>query len=96
MAQYGELMTAIVQKQMSLVGRTVALKTARQVLGIEVSDAGIVHGHASKSTLELLLKEYESLSGEHAFALAKDAIKPILDGTEDLPDKLKEEIPLKE
>ena len=89
MADYDRLMTAIIKKQMSIIGSEFALKVARNVPGIEVDDKGNVTSSASKAKLRILVEEYKLISGELAVLFAKKAIQSLLNGKEDLPDELK-------
>ena len=88
MATYDELMTAIIKKEISIVGREVALRIARSVPGIKVDDDGNVTD-GTKAKLRSLANAYKELSGGIAFVFAKKAIAPILTGKEDLPEELK-------
>jgi hypothetical protein len=88
MATYDELMTAIVKKQISIIGEKVALKMAIEVPGLKVDSSGNVAG-GNKSKLEALVDKYKEIAGGVAVLFAKKAIKPLLSGKEDLPDDLK-------
>ncbi len=88
MATYNELMTAIVKKEIATIGATIALKLARKVPGITVDDTGNVTG-GSKATLQQLVDSYKTIAGSIATMFAKNAIKYLLAGDEDLPDELK-------
>ena len=88
MASYDELMTAIVKKEISIMGKEVALRESRSVPGIQVDDNGNVSG-GSKAKLRALIDVYKQLSGGMAIVFAKRAIAPFLTGKEDLPEELK-------
>lgn len=89
MATYAELMTAIIKKQISIIGEKIALQLARKVFGLKVSDDGTVTAGASKEALADLLEQYKAIAGGVAVMFAKRAIEPILSGKEDLPEELK-------
>lgn len=89
MADYAELMSAIIKKQMSIIGAKLALQQARKVPGIKVDDNGNVTAGESKAKLQALVDAYREIAGAVAVMFAKKAIKPLLSGKEDLPDELK-------
>ncbi|MFH1786487.1 MAG: hypothetical protein ABH829_02485 [archaeon] len=89
MATYAELMTAVIQKHIQIMGAKPAVAIARRVQEIRVSDDGKVTRGASKDTFELLLNAYKDISGPISLFFAKQAVTPILDGDEDLPQELK-------
>ena len=89
MTNYAELMTAIIKKQIDIIGAKVALKQARTVSGVEVDDEGNVKKGASKEKLAKLIGAYKQIAGAVAVMFAKNAIQPLLKGDEDLPDELK-------
>ena len=88
MANYAELMSAIIKKQISIIGEKVALDKARSVSGIKVDDSGNVTEGASKAKLQALLDAYKAVAGGVSIMFAKKAIKPLLTGKEDLPAEL--------
>jgi hypothetical protein len=88
MATYDELMTAIIKKQISIIGEKVALKMATEVIGIKVDNSGNVTG-GNKAKLESLVDKYKEIAGGVAVLFAKKAIKPLLSGKEDLPNDLR-------
>ena len=73
MTDYADLMTAIIKKQITIIGAELALKLARSVNGIEVSDAGVVTTGASKDKLRALLEAYKQVAGEVSVMFAKKA-----------------------
>ena len=88
MASYDELMTAVVKKQITIIGEKIALKQAQKVSGIKVDASGNVSG-GNKAKLEALVDKYKEIAGGVAIIFAKKAIKPLLSGKEDLPSELK-------
>jgi len=88
MADYSTLMSAIIKKEMSIVGKEFALKVARNVPDVEVDDEGNVSG-GNKARLHMLVEEYRRVSGGLAVIFARKAIQPFLSGGEDLPEELK-------
>ena len=90
MTDYTRLMSAIIKKEMSIMGKDFALKVARNVPGLVIDDAGNVKSVGTKAQLRLLVAQYKSVSGGLAVMFAKKAIEPLLSGDEDLPDELKE------
>lgn len=77
---YTSLIEAIVAKQTSILGPTLAVAKARRVSGLEVDDNGRVAaiiGNPLK-ILEGLVKEYQSLSGVLAIQFCKSAISPLV------------------
>jgi len=88
MAGYGELMTAIIKKQMAVMGDKVALQKARDVSGIKVDDSGNITAGASKEKLSALVDSYKSVAGGVAVMFAKKAIAGKTAGV-NLPDELK-------
>jgi len=87
MVSYDQLMTVIILKEISIMGKEVALKESRIVPGIKVDDQGNVTG-GSKAKLKSLIDVFKELSGGMAIVFAKKAIEPILTGDEDLPEEL--------
>ena len=88
MASYDELMTAVVKRQVAIIGQKIAINKAKEVKGITVDDSGNVSG-GNKAKLESLVEKYKGIAGGVAVLFAKKAIKPLLSGKEDLPDTLK-------
>jgi len=85
--------SAIITKQVSILGETIALKKAGKVEGIILNDLGKVasiHGDG-KIVLEKLLKEYASLTGEATILFSKEAIAPLIKENSSLilPEELK-------
>jgi len=87
---YGDLMTAIVKKQISLIGSDRALLFARKVPRVDVNDDGTVTSGGSKDALSALCQQYMTVASGVAKMLMKSAIAPLLPGsTLDLPDELR-------
>ena len=86
---YEDLMTAIVQKQISIIGSERAIFFARKVPRIAVSEDGTVTG-GGKDTLSALCQQYMSVASGVAKMLMKSAIAPLIAGSSlDLPDELR-------
>lgn len=89
-ANYGDLMTAIVKKQISVIGSDRALLFARKVPRIDISDDGTVNNVGSKEALSALCQQYMSVASGVAKMLMKSAVAPLLPGSKlDLPDELR-------
>jgi hypothetical protein len=87
---YGDLMTAIVKKQISIIGSERAILFARKVPRVSVSDDGTVTGGGSKDGLSILCQQYMSVASGVAKMLMKSAIAPLMAGCKlDLPDELR-------
>ncbi len=87
---YEDLMTAIVQKQISIIGSERAVLFARKVARIAVSDDGTVTGGGSKDALAALCQQYMSVASGVAKMLMKSAIAPLIAGASlELPDELR-------
>jgi hypothetical protein len=87
---YDDLMTAIVQKQISIIGSERAILFARKVPRISVSDDGTVTSGGSKDSLSALCQQYMSVASGVAKMLMKSAIAPLIAGASlDLPDELR-------
>jgi hypothetical protein len=87
---YGDLMTAIVQKQISIIGTERAILFARKVPRIAVNDDGTVTGGGTKDALSALCQQYMSVASGVARMLMKSAIAPLISGSSlDLPEELR-------
>ncbi len=87
---YEDLMTAIVQRQISIIGSERAILFARKVPRIAVSNDGTVTGGGSKDSLSALCQQYMSVASGVAKMLMKSAIAPLIAGASlDLPDELR-------
>ena len=83
-------MTAIVKKQISLIGSDRALLFARKVPRIDVTDDGTVASGGTKEALSALCQQYMSVASGVARMLMKSAIAPLVAGSAlDLPDELR-------
>lgn len=90
MVGYGDLMTAIVQKQISIIGSERAVRFARKVPGIAVNEDGTVTSGGTKESLSCLCREYMSVASGVARMLMKSAVAPLLNGSRlDLPEELR-------
>ncbi|HWG39576.1 MAG TPA: hypothetical protein VN658_03430 [Candidatus Acidoferrales bacterium] len=86
---YEDLMTAIVKKQISVIGSERAVLFARKVPQITVSNDGTVVG-GNKAALSALCQQYMSVASGVAKMLMKSAVAPLLNGSPlDLPDELR-------
>ncbi|HEY4480313.1 MAG TPA: hypothetical protein VJB58_02485 [Candidatus Paceibacterota bacterium] len=63
---YKSMLTEIIQKQIVILGPQIAVLKARNVPGITISDDGVVTdvSGSEQDTLQKLIDEYVSLSGE--------------------------------
>ena len=63
---YKSMLTEIIQKQIVILGPQIAVLKARNVPGITISDDGVVTDVSGpeQDTLQKLIDEYVSLSGE--------------------------------
>jgi hypothetical protein len=87
---YGDLMTAIVKKQISVIGSERAILFARKVPRIAVNDDGTVTSGGTKDSLSVLCQQYMSVASGVARMLMKSAIAPLISGSPlDLPDELR-------
>lgn len=77
--QYKEIVTAIIEKQKSIIGSDMAIRKSRKVTGLTVNDEGKAEGISEDpiNTLESLIKEYSALSGNIAIKFSKEAAGPI-------------------
>ncbi len=83
-------MTAIVQKQISIIGSERAILFARKVPHIIISNDGTITSGGNKETLSALCQQYMSVASGVAKMLMKSAIAPLIAGsTLDLPDELR-------
>ena len=89
MTEYARLMTAIIKKEIPIIGMELALKIARSVPGLQVDNSGNVISVATKIQLQILVDLYKQVSGDISILFAKKAIKQLLTGKEDLPNELK-------
>lgn len=92
---YCQLATAIIQKQIEIIGSKIALKKAQNVKNILISPDGEVlriQGNVLEA-LENLIKEYADISGETAVNFSQQAIAPLIKSHPDweLPLILKED-----
>lgn len=90
---YKKLLTDIIQKQIVILGPTIALIKARAVPGLEIdASGGVVKITGSPSeTLRQLIDEYVSLSG----LIVKTTMEPLLSKYPEISEKLSNSIPLK-
>ncbi len=90
MVQYNDLMTAIIKKQITIIGSEKAVRYARRVPGVVVKDDGTVAPGASKAHLASLIQEYKKVAGEVAMFLIRQSVAPLLSQSQlDLPAELK-------
>jgi len=73
-------MTAIIKKQITIIGSEKALKYARRVPGVVVADDGRVTSGADQAALAGLVQEYKKLAGTVAIMVMKSSIAPLLSG----------------
>jgi len=72
---YQDLVEKIIQKQASILGAPVAVRRARNVAGLEVSDGGAVTKMAGNPNLVLtgLVEQFKALSGSVGVDFCKQA-----------------------
>jgi hypothetical protein len=74
---YKQILTEIIKKQIIILGPQMAVLKARNVLGIKVSDEGVVTeiNGPEQVILQKLIDEYVALSGE----IVKNAVNSIFE-----------------
>lgn len=94
MTTWEEAIEAAIQKEINVLGKTVALRTARQVPGLEVEDDGRVTGleRDGKQCLAELVGAYQDIGGAVSATLIARSIKQSGGDDLDLPDILAERI----
>lgn len=77
--QYKELLTAIIKKQSSMIGMSLAVKKAQNIAGLEVDENGNVTACAGDALkmVEELVNAYSALAGDMAIKFCKEASKPV-------------------
>ncbi|GEM_PF-5719699 len=85
---YDALGTAIIKKQVQILGVEIAVETARHA-GITVDATGQAKG-MDKTGLRALLGAFKQIEGGFAIIAAKKAIAPFLNEKLDLPEELKD------
>ncbi|MBI4054179.1 MAG: hypothetical protein HY397_02515 [Candidatus Doudnabacteria bacterium] len=85
--QYQELMSEIVNKQMTVLGPDVALQKALQVPGLKVDKTGKVSSITGdeQEILQHLINVYIELSG----AIVKNILNPVFEKYPDISVKIK-------
>lgn len=80
MNPYEEIAQAIIQKQMLVIGGSIALSRARKVNGLEVDEGGNVKKISDNAVpaLEELVIQYSELLGPAGISFAKDAALPVI------------------
>ena len=77
---YEEIAGAIIQKQVLVLGKLIALERARKAQGLTLGEDGNVQeiiGNAI-DVLENLIDQYRELLGPAAISFAKDAARPTI------------------
>lgn len=83
-------MTAIVKKQISVIGSERAILFARKVPAVAIAEDGTVTSGGSKAALSGLCQQYMAVASGVAKMLMKSAIAPLMAGaTLDLPEELR-------
>lgn len=84
---YQELIEAIIQKQATVLGSAVAVRRARNVEGLEVSDDGkvITMAGSGPKVLELLVEQYRALSGSIGVNFCRQAVASWRSAHPDVP-----------
>ena len=77
---YKDIASAIIKKQIGLIGATLATKKARNVSGLQIGENGEVFSitEDSISTIGNLVRQYADISGDTAIQFCREAIEPVL------------------
>lgn len=82
MTTYTEMAQTIINKHISVLGKTIAVNRAKRVQGLKMGDAGQVEelsdGAPPTDIIEELIKQYAELLGSAAISFSKDAALPII------------------
>lgn len=75
--EYKQILTEIIKKQIIILGPQIAILKAKNVLGLKVSDDGVVIDIAGPEqvVLQKLIDEYVALSGE----IVRNAVNSIFE-----------------
>lgn len=94
MPTWDEVIGAAIQKEMKVLGETIALRTARKVDGLDVGDDGTVtsRGRDGKQCLQDLVEAYQEIGGAVSATLIARSIADIGGGELDLPQVIAERI----
>lgn len=94
MTTWEEAIEAAIRKEITILGKNVALRTARQVSSIEIADDGSVTGleQDGKQCLTDLVEAYQDIGGAVSATLIARSIKQIGGDNLDLPDILAERV----
>lgn len=92
MVTYTDVIEAAIEKETDVLGKDAALRVAKRVSGLEVSDDGSVDemSRDEKEILEDLVEEYQDVAGSVAATLIARKIKDIGGEELDLPQILLE------
>jgi len=74
-----KILTAIIQKQMELIGHRLGIDKARHLPNVDVGDHGEVRFYSGdpNEIVEALLSEYSSLTGEAAYYFSKKVVEQL-------------------
>ncbi|HBU70018.1 MAG TPA: hypothetical protein DEE98_06485 [Elusimicrobia bacterium] len=75
MATYNDVISAIIKKQMSIIGSNMALKSVKDIAGLTVAQDGTATG-GDAAKLTAVVASYEKIAGTVALMLMKGAIAP--------------------
>lgn len=80
MTPYSQIAEAIIQKQILVLGKPIAVERARRVSGLLIDDDGKVRDFPSDGTaaLETLVNQYFELLGPAGISFSRDAALPII------------------
>lgn len=94
MTTWNEALEAAIQKEIDVLGKNVAVRTARQVEGLDVGDDGSVTtlNRDGKQCLADLVEAYQDVGGAVSATLIARSIKQAGGDDLDLPDVLAERI----
>ncbi len=90
MVTYKDIAQKIVDREMEVIGQQLAMRTAREVEGIEINDEGDIQEleGEGKKLIDELVKGYEEKTGKVAVSIIARTVKEIGGDEKDLPERL--------
>ena len=94
MVEYEDVLKAVIEREMEIIGRSLALRLADDTEGLNIDVSISVEdvGESGKEILEKLVEKYEDASGPVAAAIIARAISDAGGSELDLPEKIKEKL----
>lgn len=94
MVEYEEVLKAVIEREMEIIGRSLALRLADDTEGLNINVSVSVDdvGDSGKEIMEKLVEKYEDASGPVASAIIARAIADAGGKELDLPDKIQEKL----